>query len=56
MGKTSVELIYHKKVDFDLFSREQQEELKAWSATNRKQNRGKNRNNNNTNNINGQSD
>ena len=56
MGKTGVELWYHKKVDFDLFSHDQQEELTAWSAVNRKQNRGKNRSNNNTNDRNGQSD
>ena len=29
MGKTFVELIYHKKVDFDLFPQEKREELKA---------------------------
>ena len=53
MGKTGVELRYHKKVAFDLFSQEQLEELKAWSVVNRKQNRGKNRNNNNNNDRNG---
>ena len=56
MGKTDVELIYHKNVDFDLFSHEQREELRAWNADNWKQNHGKNRNNNNNNDINGQSD
>ena len=53
MGKTGVELRYHKNVNFDFFSHEQQEELKAWSAENRKQIRGKNRNNSNTNDRNG---
>ena len=56
MDKFGVELRCHKKVDFDLFSHNQQEKLKSRSATNRKQNCGKNQNNNNTNDINGQSD
>ena len=53
MGKTGVELRYHKKAVFVLFSHEQREELKVWSAANRTQNRGKNQNNNNTNDRNG---
>ena len=56
MGKTGVELRYHKKVNFDLFSHEQREVLKAWSTANKKQKHGNNQNNNNTNDINGQSD
>ena len=56
MVKTGVGLRYYKKVNFDLFSHEQREEIKAWSAANRKQNRGKNQYNNNANNRNEQSD
>ena len=47
MGKTGVEMRYHKKADFVLFYHKQREELKQLSATNQTQNRGKNRNNNN---------